>query len=52
MTNAVAKRIEILVRCVLAKFEPMFAHIIVDLFAPDTEKWPHNGQIDIVDPAR
>src|SRR5947207_598347 len=52
MPNAVAERIKILVRCVLAKFDPMFAHINVDLFAPDTEKRPHNGKIDIVDPAR
>ena len=36
MANAVAKRIEILVRCVLAKSQPMLAHIVVDLFAPDT----------------
>src|SRR5207249_4513427 len=52
MPNAVAERIKILVRCVLAKFDPMFAHINVDLFAPDTEKRPHNDKIDIVDPAR
>src|SRR5437870_3848464 len=51
MADAVAKRIKILVRCVLAKLDPMLAHIDIDLFAPDTEKRPHNGKIDSVDPA-
>src|SRR4029077_17013087 len=52
MTKAVPDRIKILVRCILTKFDPMLAHINVDLFAPDTEKRPRNGKIDIVDPAR
>ncbi len=51
MTDAIAKRIEIFVRCVLAKFDLMLAHINVDFFAPDAEERPHNGKIDIVDAA-
>ena len=49
--DAVAKRIEILVRCVLAKSKPMFAHIVVDLFAPNTEKRPHDCQPNFVNTA-
>ena len=52
MANTIAKRIEIFVRSVLAKFEPLLAQINVDLFAPDTEKWANNDKIKLVDAAR
>ena len=52
MANTIAKGIKILVRSVLAKFEPLLAQINVDLFAPDTEKWANNDKIKLVDAAR
>ena len=42
MSNAVAKRRQIFVRSILAKSQAVLADLIVDLFAPDAEKRPHD----------
>jgi hypothetical protein len=42
MSDAVAERIEIFVRSILAKSQPVLADVIVDLFAPDAKKRPHD----------
>src|SRR4029077_10539288 len=49
MSNAVAQRREILVRSILTKSQPVLADVIVDLFAPDVKKRPHDRQVDAVD---
>src|SRR4029077_21122657 len=49
MSNAVAQRCEIFVRSILAKFQPVLADVIVDLFAPDAKKRAHDRQVDAVD---
>ena len=51
MPNAIAKRIEIFVRCVLAKFKLVLAHVIVDVFSPDAKKRPQDCQLNITDAA-
>src|SRR6266480_4518306 len=42
MPKPIAKRIEIFVRRVFTKSEPVLPHIAIDLFAPDRKKWPHD----------
>ena len=42
MSNAVAKWREIFVRSIFAKSQPVLPDVIVDLFAPDAKKRPHD----------
>src|SRR4029077_1342786 len=49
MSNAVAQRCEIFVRSILAKFQPVLAEVVIDLFAPDAKKRAHDRQVDAVD---
>src|SRR5438552_18705959 len=49
--NPIAQRRQILVRSVLAEFQPMLANVAVNFSAPNSKKGPNNCKIDILNAA-